>query len=98
MGTVGRAEVDVTGLVAERNLFRYRPLPGGVAVRFGPRTSDRERRLIDLAIRSTGCPNVISDALVEPDAAFAARLASLGVDRVRLVGTGNDEGPSGDRW
>ncbi len=91
MRTVGRAEVDVTGLVAERNLFRYRPLTGGVAVRYGARTSDRERALIDLAIRSTGCPNVISDVDVEPDAAFAARLASLGVDRVRLVGARSSE-------
>ena len=29
------AEIDVTGLLSERNLFRYRPLPGGVLVRFG---------------------------------------------------------------
>ena len=43
-GEVGTAEVDVTGLRCEHNLFRYRPLPGGVLVRFGGRRSRPSRR------------------------------------------------------
>ncbi len=87
MRTEGRAEHDRTGLVAERNLFRYRSLGGGVAVRFGPHTSDRERAIVDLAARTSGCHRLVSDSASESDESFAARVSMLGADRVRLIGT-----------
>jgi RHH-type transcriptional regulator, proline utilization regulon repressor / proline dehydrogenase / delta 1-pyrroline-5-carboxylate dehydrogenase len=84
--TTGSVEHDPTGLTVERNVFRYRPLPGGVAVRFGPLATERQRRLVDAAARTTGCRLVTSDAGDETAAAFAGRLAAAGVDRYRAVG------------
>lgn len=84
--TVGRAEPDVTGLTVERNVFRYRPLPGGVAVRFGPLATTRHRRVVDAAVRTVGGRLVVSEAEDESGPQFAARVAGLGVDRYRAVG------------
>ena len=39
-------------LAVERNVFRYRPLPGGVAVRFGTDATDRQRALVDRGRRT----------------------------------------------
>ena len=90
MDVVGRAEVDVTGLVCERNVFRYRPLPGGVLVRFGGDVHDRQRALVHAAAMATGARVSVSDADVEPAAEFAERLPTSGVDRLRLLGTDAD--------
>ena len=91
MREVGRAEHDATGLAAERNVFRYRPLPGGVAVRTAVALGDRERSIVELAARVTGCRVVWSSAVDEPADVFAARLVGLGVDRLRLLGADGDD-------
>lgn len=84
--TVGSVEHDATGLAVERNVFRYRPLPGGVVVRFGAGATDRQRRLVSAAARVTGTRLVVGEAANETASAFADRLAELGVDRCRSVG------------
>ncbi len=89
MADVGRAEHDPTGLLAERNVFRYRPT-SGVAFRFGGSATDRERRLVAAAARATGVRLVTSEEAAEDESAFASRLAGLGVERVRLVGLDGD--------
>ncbi|HSP30110.1 MAG TPA: aldehyde dehydrogenase family protein, partial [Ilumatobacteraceae bacterium] len=87
MADVGRAEHDATGLRAEHNLFRYRPA-GGIAVRFGPAATDRQRRLAEVAARAAGVRMVASEESDEDDSSFVARLAERTVERVRLVGLG----------
>ena len=82
----GRAEHDPTGLAVEQNVFRYRPLPGGVAVRFGPLATARHRRVVEAAARTAGCRLVVSEAAHETAPEFAARVAASGVDRYRSVG------------
>lgn len=89
MAGVGRAEHDATGLLAEHNLFRYRPT-SGIAFRFGASATDRQRRLAEAAARVTGVRLITSEACDEVDTAFAARLAGHGVERVRLVGLDTD--------
>jgi RHH-type proline utilization regulon transcriptional repressor/proline dehydrogenase/delta 1-pyrroline-5-carboxylate dehydrogenase len=86
MVTVGRAESDVTGLASERNVFRYRPLAGGVLVRFGTDVDERQRLLVRAAATATGTRLLTSDAATEPVQALADRLAATGVDRLRLLG------------
>jgi RHH-type transcriptional regulator, proline utilization regulon repressor / proline dehydrogenase / delta 1-pyrroline-5-carboxylate dehydrogenase len=90
MDLVGRVEHDVTGLAAERNLFRYRPLPGGVLVRFGSNVTAGARALVAAAARAADCRLVTSDAADEPAAALAARLVTIGADRIRLLGDDPD--------
>jgi RHH-type transcriptional regulator, proline utilization regulon repressor / proline dehydrogenase / delta 1-pyrroline-5-carboxylate dehydrogenase len=85
MVAVGRVERDVTNLRAEHNRFRYLPRPG-VAVRFGPSATERERALIDAAARASGTTVHRSDPQQEGDGAFAASLSGLDVERLRLVG------------
>ena len=87
----GAGGCDVTGLAAEHNVFRYRPLPGGVAVRFGSDATDRERAIVDRAAHATGCRLVVSEPDAESSEWFGVRLPHLGVDRVRLIGTGADD-------
>jgi hypothetical protein len=89
MAEVGRAEHDATGLLAEHNFFRYRPT-SGVAFRFGASATDRQRRLAEAAACATGVRLITSEKSDEDDTAFAARLAGLGVERVRLVGQDTD--------
>ncbi len=100
VGEVAHTAHDPTGLAAERNVFRYRPLRGGVAVRCAVRLAERDRTLIDLAARATGCRVVISEAADESDAAFTDRLGSLHIDRLRLldthVGAHDDDAPDPD--
>ena len=86
MDETGRAEVDVSGLACERNVFRYRPLPGGVLVRFAPDPDDRQRALVHAAATATGAHMVVSDSSIETPAELAERLQSIGIDRLRLVG------------
>lgn len=84
--TTGAVEHDATGLTVERNVFRYRSLPGGVAVRFGPLATERHRALVRAAARTVGCRLVVSEAAAEDGSAFAARIVGSGVDRYRAVG------------
>ena len=84
--TGGAVEHDPTGLTVERNDFRYRPLPGGVAVRFGPDATERQRRLVRMAASTTGTRLVESDVEHETSAQFTARLPGLGIGRYRMIG------------
>ncbi len=89
-------EHDPTGLRAEANVLRYRPLPHGVVVRASEGTTDDELRVALAAARVTGVRCVLSaprarpemDAavVVEDDDELAARLPVRGVDRLRLLG------------
>jgi RHH-type proline utilization regulon transcriptional repressor/proline dehydrogenase/delta 1-pyrroline-5-carboxylate dehydrogenase len=74
-------EHDPSGLRAESNVLRYRPLRG-VVVRHdgGGRLGSLEQ-----AAALTGTP-VVWSGPEEPEAALAARLGSLRVERLRLVG------------
>ncbi len=90
MRSVGRVEHDPTGLMAERNMFRYRHLLGGVAVRCSQATSERDRSIVVAAARATGTRIEWSDARHEDALAFADRLSTLGVDRLRVL-TGEPE-------
>jgi RHH-type transcriptional regulator, proline utilization regulon repressor / proline dehydrogenase / delta 1-pyrroline-5-carboxylate dehydrogenase len=81
------AEHDPTGLGCEANRSRWRPLAGGVAVRLGANHDPRAARILAAAADATGCRCIVSDANHESDDTFIARLATLGVDRLRLVGT-----------
>ena len=83
-------ERDPSGLRAERNIQRYRRLPGGVAVRIGSNAPPSTAQIAAAAAHATGTRLVISDAANETDAQFAARLATLGVDRLRCVGDTTD--------
>ena len=78
-------EHDPSALVAERNVLRYRPIPL-VAVRYGAGATERDRALIRRAAAVTGAGLVQSSAADERADVFAARIAGLGADRLRLVG------------
>ena len=80
------AEHDPSGLFCERNVFRYRPLPG-MAFRAEVDATPREIERVRAAAGRCGVPLVESHAVDETSVAFAARLKSLGIQRVRLVGT-----------
>ena len=82
-----RAEHDPSGLRSEANVLRYRSLPGGVAVRVATDASRETLALARAAARAAGTDIVVSSAADESDAAFAARLGTLGVDRMRVLGT-----------
>jgi RHH-type transcriptional regulator, proline utilization regulon repressor / proline dehydrogenase / delta 1-pyrroline-5-carboxylate dehydrogenase len=84
------AERDPSNLVAERNVSRYRTLPGGVALRVGADAPPTALAIARAASRATGTRLVVSTLSDETDSAFAARIAGLGVDRVRTVGTVDD--------
>jgi len=83
IGSVGH---DATRLTVERNEFRYRPLPGGVFVRFGTGATDRQRAIVTAAAAATGCRLVVSEESEEADLICADRIADVGVDRYRAVG------------
>ncbi len=85
VGSVGH---DPTGLSVERNEFRYRPLPGGVFVRFGARATDRQRAIVAAAAAATGCRLVTSEARHESPSGCASRIVAAGVDRYRAIGIG----------
>ncbi len=90
MRSNGSVEHDPCGLRAEHNLFRYRPLLGGVIVRLGAGADDRASALLRRAAGATGCRVWWSHAHDEDDRAFAARLAELPADRLRAVGVVSD--------
>ena len=95
---------DVSGLAAERNLFRYLAHPVTVRLAAGVPIADLVRVL--LAARAAGAPVTVSTAVelpvalrsvvlaqaesvtLEDDDAWLARAASLTARRVRLIGAG----------
>ena len=82
-------EHDPSGLRSETNLFRYRPLRH-VLVRLGADTPDGRAEAALAAARQAGVRVTVSEA-DEPVAELAARLPSLGVDRLRLLTTDLDD-------
>jgi RHH-type proline utilization regulon transcriptional repressor/proline dehydrogenase/delta 1-pyrroline-5-carboxylate dehydrogenase len=95
-------EHEVGGLRSERNVFRYRPLPGGVLLRWRPGDDQGQLRRALAAARATGTALEVSAArvpdghegpvTVEDDEAFAQRLArGVRQDRVRLLGPAHDD-------
>ena len=84
------AEHDPSGLVAERNVQRYRRLPAGVAVRLGEGAEPTAAAIARTAAAVTGTRLVVSSASADPDEAFARRVAALRVDRVRVAGATTD--------
>jgi RHH-type proline utilization regulon transcriptional repressor/proline dehydrogenase/delta 1-pyrroline-5-carboxylate dehydrogenase len=86
MHDCGTRNHDPSGLRAESNVYRYRPLPHGVVVRLGSATTERDEQLLRAAARVTGCSVVWSRDVDEDDESFAARLATLDVSRLRVVG------------
>jgi RHH-type transcriptional regulator, proline utilization regulon repressor / proline dehydrogenase / delta 1-pyrroline-5-carboxylate dehydrogenase len=84
------AEHDPSNLAAERNVSRYRRLPGGVALRLGPDAPPAAVRIARAAASATGTRLVVSESNEETDDEFGARIARLGLDRLRVIGTIND--------
>ncbi len=79
------AEHDPTGLFCEDNILRYRPLPA-IVVRLEAGTPTPVRDRIASAAERCGVTVHWSVGEDEAQDALAARLPSLGVERVRLVG------------
>jgi RHH-type proline utilization regulon transcriptional repressor/proline dehydrogenase/delta 1-pyrroline-5-carboxylate dehydrogenase len=77
---------DASGLRAELNVLRYRPLDKVVA-RVAPETSTEARDLLQLAARTAGVAVDITD---EPDDALARRIAVSGADRLRVLAPTSD--------
>jgi RHH-type proline utilization regulon transcriptional repressor/proline dehydrogenase/delta 1-pyrroline-5-carboxylate dehydrogenase len=89
---------DPSGLVAEANVLRYRPLRS-VLLRAGAGVADRDVVLALAAARAVGVAVTVSSpterpvgaaATVEDEATLAGRLALLSVDKVRLLGAAGD--------
>ncbi|NNE95377.1 MAG: aldehyde dehydrogenase family protein, partial [Acidimicrobiales bacterium] len=78
-------EHDDTGLFCESNTFRYRPL-AAVALRIGATARPADIERVRAAARVAGVRLVESHHGSESQEQFAARLGSLGVERVRVVG------------
>ncbi|MDQ1436686.1 MAG: RHH-type transcriptional regulator, proline utilization regulon repressor / proline dehydrogenase [Acidimicrobiaceae bacterium] len=79
-------ERDASGLVAEANILRHRPLPGVVVRVEDGESSSEDLDLCLLAARTVGTPVVVSRAEDESWEALAARLPGLGVSRIRVLG------------
>ncbi len=86
----GDAEADPSGLRAERNIFRYRPLGRGVALRVADDATSRAHGIARLAAVATRARVWVSSPADEDEAAFAERLRRDPVDRVRTIGTVGD--------
>ena len=80
------AEHDPSGLFCESNVLRYRPL-GRVALRIEADANPRDVARVEAAARRAGVQLVKSHATDETGADLAARLASLDVTRMRVLGT-----------
>ncbi len=80
------AEHDATGLFCEANTFRYRPLPK-VVVRVEAGGAERDVVRVRQAAEQVGVPVEISHHETESTEAFASRLGSLKLERVRVLGT-----------
>ncbi len=83
-------EHDPTALRAEGNAYRLRPLPGGVALRLGSGAPPSAVTIARAAATAAGARLVTSDAAAEDESSFAARLGTLGVDRLRVAGSISD--------
>jgi RHH-type proline utilization regulon transcriptional repressor/proline dehydrogenase/delta 1-pyrroline-5-carboxylate dehydrogenase len=78
---------DPTGLAAEENTLRHRPVPH-LTVRVGADARDRDLARVLSVARTVGVPVTVSRAADETDDAFAARVVAGEVTgRVRVVGT-----------
>ena len=84
------AEHDPSGLHCESNVLRYRPLPR-IALRAEADARPRDIARVRTAAGRCGVPLVESHAADETGEQFAARLDSLGVERVRVLGTCSPE-------
>ena len=83
-------EHDPTGLFCESNVLRYRPLPRMVLrVEADAAPSDIQR--VQAAARCCNVTLIESHAADETATSFAARLDSLAIQRVRVVGTCSHE-------
>ena len=83
-------EHDPTGLFCESNVLRYRPL-ARMALRAEADAAPRDIERVRTAADRCGVPLIESHPADETSAEFAARLDSLDVDRVRVVGTSSQE-------
>ena len=84
------AEHDPSGLRAESNVLRFRALLGGIAVRIGAGEDPSTADLCRAIAAATHCHVHVSEHRTETDDAFAARLTTLGVDRLRVLGVTSD--------
>ena len=84
------AEHDPSGLFCESNVLRYRPLPR-MALRAEADAAPRDIERVRAAADRCGVALIESYAAAETSTEFAARLGSLGVERVRVVGTSSQE-------
>jgi RHH-type proline utilization regulon transcriptional repressor/proline dehydrogenase/delta 1-pyrroline-5-carboxylate dehydrogenase len=85
-------EHDPSGLRAESNVLRYRPLDGVVVRHDAPAGSPGAteiRETLGRASDLTGTPAMWSGA-DEPEHALAARLADTGAERLRIIGGCSD--------
>jgi RHH-type proline utilization regulon transcriptional repressor/proline dehydrogenase/delta 1-pyrroline-5-carboxylate dehydrogenase len=92
--TFGRAE-DVSALAAERNLFRYLPVPVTIRLSEGAPLAELLRVVgagllagSDLTISTPVASKALVDVpiVVEDDAAWLARVPSVRTSRIRLIG------------
>lgn len=88
--TVYGIDHDPTGLFCESNVLRYRPLPR-VGLRIGAGADGTAVERVRHAAATCGVPLVESHHDDEGDGAFAARLAELDVERVRVLGSTTEE-------
>ena len=79
-------EHDPAGLFCESNILRYRPL-SRVGLRVEADAARRDVARIQAAARRCGVELAVSLAAEETGVAFGARLQSLGVQRIRSVGS-----------
>ena len=79
-------EHDPSGLFCESNVLRYRPMPR-MALRAEADATPRDIARVRAAARRCNVPLIDSHAAHETGAEFAARLSSLGVQRVRVLGS-----------
>ena len=79
-------EHDPSGLFCESNVLRYRPMPR-MALRAEADATPRDVARVRAAARRCNVPLIDSHAAHETGAEFAARLSSLGVQRVRVLGS-----------
>ena len=80
---------DPSGLFCEANVLRYRPLDR-VMIRVGSGADPQHVARVQAAAGRCGTRTELSDATEEPDGAFAARIAGLGVERIRVLGDADD--------
>ena len=81
---------DPSKLFCESNVLRYRPLPL-MALRTEADAAPRDVERVRAAARRCAVPLIESHSAGETAVEFAARLDSLGIQRVRVVGTCSGE-------